>query len=121
MSDSSAGSEIITPNPPNVPMAGARPYWFPDTRGFLSAAIVMLVFIISLVVIMKPLNIDDRGYQLLTMILGIIIATFKDVYSFSFNSTQQSEDKTKTIEKLGTALGTSVPTTALPTIVSAKE
>ena len=101
--------EIITPDPLNVPTVGARPFWLPDTRGFLAVSIVVMMFIIVLTLMWHPISMDERVSNLLSGILGILIATFKDVYSFSFNSTQASEDKSKTIASLGDTLGKSVP------------
>lgn len=104
-------ADILTPDPPNVPMAGARPYWLPDTKGWLAAGIVLLIMVIVMVLLLRPITMDERVSNLLSMVLGVLLACFKDVYGFNFNSTQASEDKNKTIAQLGGALATSTPTT----------
>ena len=107
MSDQSAS--IITQDPPNVPTVGARPYWLPDTRGFLAASIVFLIFVIVMTLMWHPVPLTEQQSALLYTVLGILLGCFKDVYGFSFNSTQAGEDKNKTIASMGASLANSVP------------
>lgn len=102
-------ADIITPDPPNAPTVGARPFWLPDTRGFLAGAIVILIFFIVLTLMWHPMTMEERIFNLFYLVLGILISTFKDVYNFSFSSTQAGEDKTKAIASLGASLANSVP------------
>jgi len=113
--------EILTPNPPQAPTSGARPYWLPDTRGFLAFGIWLMITVVVIVLLIRPPQLDEKASSLLYTILGILIGCFKDVYGFSFNSTQASEDKNRTIDKLGTSLATSVPLAANSTLDSNKE
>lgn len=112
MSDQSA--PIITPDPPNPPTVGARPYWLPDTRGFLAGGIVVLIFVIVMTLLWHPAPLTEQQSALLYTVLGILLGCFKDVYGFSFNSTQASEDKSKTIAGMGASLANSVPVAIVP-------
>lgn len=102
-------ADILTPDPPNVPLSGARPYWMPDTKGWLACGIVLLVMVIVLVLLLRPVTMDERISNLLSAILGVLLACFKDVFAYFFNSTQASEDKNRTIAQLGASLATSTP------------
>lgn len=108
---------IITPDPPRAPTVGARPYWMPDTRGFLAGGIWLMIAGIVFFLLLRPVQMDERVSNLLSTILGILIGCFKDVYSFSFNSTQSDQDKNKTIADANVALAGSVPAAVVaPTV-----
>lgn len=113
MSDTVASS-ILTPDPPRPPIIGARPWWMPDTKGFLAMAIVFLITFLLCMLLLKPINLDERTSQLIAGIIGMLVSKFNDVYAHFFNSTQASQDKDRTIETLGAAAATSVPVSALP-------
>lgn len=77
----------------------AKPYWMPDTQGFLAIAIILLMAMIVMVLLMKPPAIDERTSGVLMTIVGVLIACLKDVYSFFFGSSRGSEKKDDAIIK----------------------
>lgn len=85
------------------------PFWWPGIRGFLSGAIVLLIVSITLVLLARPPQLDERTSNVLAMILGVLLGCFKDVYNYNFSSTQASQEKDRTIAEQGKALAGSAP------------
>lgn len=77
-----------------------RPFWLPDTQGFLSVAIIALIAIVVLILLTRPPAIDERTSGVLMTIVGVLIACLKDVYSFFFGSSKGSDSKTETQNKI---------------------
>jgi hypothetical protein len=78
----------------------SRPFWLPDTQGFLAVAIIFLIAVVVLILLTRPPAIDERTSGVLMTIVGVLIACLKDVYSFFFGSSKGSQDKTETIAKI---------------------
>ncbi len=74
-------------------MEKQKPYWLPDTQGFLAVAIIGLIAVIVLILLTKPPSIDERIVGVLMTVIGVLIACLKDVYSFFFGSSKGSEKK----------------------------
>lgn len=70
-----------------------RPFWLPDTQGFLAIAIVGLIGAVLILLLLHPIALDDKTTGLLQIMLGILLGSFKDVYSFFFGSSKGSEKK----------------------------
>src|SRR4051812_48541123 len=71
-----------------------RPFWMPDSQGFLAVAIVAILFTVILVLLLKDYtNLNEKVYGALLTLLGVVAACFKDVYSFFFGSSKGSEKK----------------------------
>lgn len=71
-----------------------KPFWFPDTQGFLSVAIIGLMAAVILILLLKDYtNLNEKVYGALLTLLGVLAACFKDVYSFFFGSSKGSEKK----------------------------
>src|ERR1051325_7092944 len=68
-----------------------KPYWLPDTQGFLACAILSVVILILL--LKDYANLNEKVYGALLTLLGVVAACFKDVYSFFFGSSKGSEKK----------------------------
>jgi hypothetical protein len=77
-----------------------RPFWLPDTQGFLAVAIIFLIAVVVLILLTRPPAIDERTSGVLMTIVGVLIACLKDVYSFFFGSSKGSQDKSETISKI---------------------
>lgn len=78
-----------------------KPYWLPDTQGFLAIAIILLMSIIVLVLLMgDPPKFDDKTAGAMMMVLGVLTACLKDVYAFFFGSSKGSKDKDDTMNKV---------------------
>lgn len=81
-----------------------RPFWLPDTQGFLAVAIIALIAVVVLILLTRPPAIDERTSGVLMTIVGVLIACLKDVYSFFFGSSKGSQSKdevqAKVIENL---------------------
>lgn len=70
-----------------------RPFWLPDTQGFLAIAIITLIAAIVLLLLTKPLTIDERTSGVLMIVIGVLTACLKDVYAFFFGSSKGSKEK----------------------------
>lgn len=71
-----------------------KPFWWPDTQGFLAFAIVMVLAVVILILLLKDYaNLNEKVYGALLTLLGVVAACFKDVYSFFFGSSKGSEKK----------------------------
>lgn len=77
-----------------------RPYWFPDTRGFLAIAIILGVLILALLLMLPGIKFDDKVAGAFMTLLGVLIGCLKDTYSYYFSSTENSKAKDATILQL---------------------
>lgn len=75
-----------------------KPQWLPDTQGFLAIAIIALIGIIIIVLMVHPITLDDKISGMLTMLIGVLTACLKDVYSYFFGSSKGSSLKDETIK-----------------------
>lgn len=106
--------DIIAVDSPRAPVTGARPYWIPDVKGWLAFAVVVLVGFMLTMLMLRPLAIDERVSNLLSMLIGLLVGCFKDVFSYYFSSTQGSQDKDKTIAQQSASLAVSQPVMVTP-------
>jgi hypothetical protein len=72
--------------------------YLPDTQGFLAIAIIALIGIIIVLLMMHPITLDDKISGMLTMLIGVLTACLKDVYSYFFGSSKGSTLKDETIK-----------------------
>jgi hypothetical protein len=78
----------------------SKPYWFPDTRGFLGGSMVLLIGFIVAMLIAAPPQIDERTSGVLMTIVGVLLACLKDVYGFAFGSSAGEKETKETISKI---------------------
>lgn len=74
-----------------------KPFWWPDTQGFLAVAIILLISVIVLILLLHPPQMDDGTRGVLMTVIGVLIASLKDVYAFFFGSSKGSAAKDDTI------------------------
>lgn len=84
-----------------------KPWFWPDTQGFLAVAIITIMSVIVLILLLHPLQITDTVNGVLMTIIGVLVGSLKDVFAFYFNSTAASKAKDLTIQTMATAV---VPT-----------
>ena len=107
-----AATTLTTTKEP-APSVLARPYWLPDTQGFLAIAIVAILFVVILVLLLKDYtNLNEKVYGALLTLLGVVAACFKDVYSFFFGSSRGSEKKDDVISNIATSPSPTSPLTS---------
>jgi hypothetical protein len=70
-----------------------RPYWLPDTQGFLALAIIMVVAVLAFLLLQTEIKFDDKVAGAFMTVLGVLTACLKDVYQFFFGSSRGSEKK----------------------------
>jgi hypothetical protein len=100
-------------------MEKSKPWFVPDTQGFLAIAIIFLMSVIVLILLTQPPTIDERTSGVLMTIVGVLIACLKDVYSFFFGSSKGSSEKDKTITEI--ALQPSPPVAPAPVAPAAPQ
>lgn len=96
-------------------MSSNKPFWLPDTQGFLAMAIILLIAVVVLILILHPPAIDERTSGVLMTIIGVLIACLKDVYAFFFGSSKGSEKKDDALIS-GSISSTSSPTLVAPPV-----
>ncbi len=89
-----------------------KPFWMPDTQGFLAIAIMVLIATVVLILLTKPPQIDERTSGVLMTIVGVLIACMKDVYAFFFGSSKGSKEKDDVMAKI--AMDPTPPATPTP-------
>lgn len=77
-----------------------KPWFWPDTQGFLAITIVALIGSIVYILLLHPVKIDDKIQGMLMAVIGVLVACLKDVYSFFFGSSKGSAAKDDTISKM---------------------
>jgi hypothetical protein len=70
-----------------------KPYWMPDTQGFLAIAIIVVVATLAYVLLLSSIKFDDKIAGAFMTLLGVLTACLKDVYSFFFGSSSGSQKK----------------------------
>lgn len=78
----------------------ARPYWLPDTKGFLALGIIFL-FAGTIVMMMSGVAPkDEKVMSALLVLLGVLGNEVKEVYGYFFGSSASSSAKDDTISKM---------------------
>jgi predicted CDP-diglyceride synthetase/phosphatidate cytidylyltransferase len=77
-------------DPASVP---DRPYWFPDVKGFLATAIILIIAALAFVMLARPVKIDQQMAGAFMTLLGVLTACLKDVYQYFFGSSSGSSKK----------------------------
>src|ERR1700744_3329785 len=72
-------------------MSKPKPFWVPDTQGFLAIAILALIGTVVIILLLKPIATENK--DVLNIALGVLLGSLKDVYSFFFGSSKGSEKK----------------------------
>lgn len=85
-----------------LPTVRPRPYWLPDTQGFLAIAIITLMGTVVLLLLQSEPKFDDKTAGVLMTVLGVLTACLKDVYSFFFGSSKGEEKKGDVISNIAT-------------------
>lgn len=98
--------------------APRRPLWLPDTQGFLAIAIILLIACIVLMLLMKPITIDERTAGVLMVVIGVLTGCLKDVYSFFFGSSKGSSEKTEALAKAAVAAPQPLPPAPVSTVTT---
>src|SRR4051812_18694529 len=70
-----------------------KPFWMPDTQGFLAIAIIAVVAALAFILIGSTIKFDDKVAGAFMTLLGVLTACLKDVYSFFFGSSKGSDKK----------------------------
>lgn len=77
-----------------------KPWFWPDTQGFLAVAIIGIMAGILWLLLSHPVTLTDAAGGMLTTIVGVLLASLKDVYAFYFNSNSSSKTKDETINNM---------------------
>lgn len=72
-------------------MKTEKPFWMPDTQGFLAIAILGIVGFVVVLLMFKGVPTESK--DILNVALGVLLGSLKDVYSFFFGSSKGSEKK----------------------------
>lgn len=81
-----------------------KPWFWPDTQGFLAIAIITVMSSVIFVMLFHSTTMDDRTQGVLMTILGVLVGALKDVYGFYFNSSSSSKLKDDTIKELAVSI-----------------
>ena len=81
-----------------------KPWYWPDTQGFLAVAIISLIAAIVLIMMFHPPQLTDSTQGVLMTMIGVLTATLKEVYSYYFSSSSSSRTKDETIKTLTTVV-----------------
>lgn len=87
----------------------AKPYWLPDTQGFLAIAIIGVVATLSFMLLTGDVKFSDKVAGAFMTLLGVLSACLKDVYSYFFGSSKGSDKKDDSLMAIA-----STPTPVLP-------
>lgn len=71
-----------------------------NTLPLLALGTIVLSFALFFILIFSPDSIPDRTKDIVIYILGVLSAVLSQIYSYYFGSSQGSDDKSKTINKM---------------------
>lgn len=77
-----------------------RPYWVPDTKGFLALAVVAIFASAIFLLMFKGSAADQTIFAVLTTLLGVLAGEVKEVYGYYFGSSASSSAKDATISNM---------------------
>ena len=86
-----------------------KPYWLPDTQGFLAIAIIAVVAGLAFILLLGTVKFDDRVAGAFMTLLGVLMGSLKDVYSFYFGSSRSSDKKDDALITQATASTVTTP------------
>lgn len=75
-----------------------KPWFWPDTQGFLAVAIITLMGAIVFILLLHPIQMDQLSQGVLMTVVGVLVGSLKDVYSYFFGSSKGSAVKDETIQ-----------------------
>lgn len=79
-------------------MNATKPWFWPDTQGFLAIAIITVMAAVIFIMLFHTTQMDERTQGVLMVILGVLTGALKDVYGFYFNSSANSKTKDEIIK-----------------------
>ncbi len=79
------------------------PYWWPDVQAvmqlFLAVAIVVMVGYVLYQLLDNKVQLEQAQRDLLMILLGVLLSSFKDVYGFTYGSSAESKNKGEVINR----------------------
>lgn len=84
-------------------MDKSKPFWMPDTQGFLAIAIIAAVSLLAFLLLLSHVTFDDKVAGAFMTLLGVLAACLKDVYGFFFGSSAGSAKKDDAMVKMASA------------------
>lgn len=82
----------------------ARPYWMPDTQGFLAIGILLLIFMLVLVLIYGPSGaLKPEVLAVLTTLVGVLVGSLNTVYNYFFPGSKDLSGNSDAIKKIALA------------------
>lgn len=91
-----------------------RPYWLPDTQGFLAIGILLFVFLAFLVLIFGPKDLKGEILSVVTVVIGVLTGSLKDVYTYYFPGSQDLSGNSDAIRKIAMEPSPPAPGTVAP-------
>lgn len=91
-----------------------KPWFWPDTQGFLAVAIITIMSAIVMILLLKTVQMTDTVQGVLLTIIGVLAKTLTDVYAYYFNSSVSSRNKDETIKAMAETASVTAP--VVPTI-----
>lgn len=87
--------------PDLTPREAPRPFWMPDTKGFLAIAMIALfAAVIFMLLMFKTSPADPAVFAVVTTLVGVLAGEVKEVYSYYFGSSASSSAKDATINSM---------------------
>lgn len=80
-----------------------KPWYWPDTQGFLAVAIISIISVIVLVLLLCTVKMTDTVQGVLMTMIGVLTGCLKDVFGFYFSSSSGSKTKDDTIKSMAVA------------------
>lgn len=77
-----------------------KPWYWPDTQGFLAVAIITIISAIVLILLLHTVQMTDTVQGVLMTLVGVLVGCLKDVFAFYFNSSSSSKAKDDTIKTM---------------------
>ena len=77
-----------------------KPWFWPDTQGFLAVAIIGIVSAIVLILLLHPVQMTDTVQGVLMTMIGVLVSSLKDVFGYYFSSSASSRAKDDTIHAM---------------------
>lgn len=77
-----------------------KPYYWPDTQGFLAVAIISIMSVIVLILLLYRVQMTDTVQGVLMTLIGVLTGCLKDVFAYYFSSSSGSKAKDDTIKAM---------------------
>lgn len=81
-----------------------RPFWLPDTQGFLASGLLLMLFILLIMLIYGPTeSMKGEVLAVVTTIVGVLVGSLSGVYTYFFPGSKDVSGNNDALKQIALA------------------